>query len=577
MFKRQVWFVLGCVVVGLSGCANLRSIYRTPSGSTGVSVITDAKQRVIVHKSRTSLDIERSISKLLDPNNLENSKEILSRIKSNQALSDIMGRQNIVCAEPSPDVAQALSFALQVTADLSKAKPVSGGSEKEVNATLGAGISLAESVVQLGERLAVIQLLRDKMYRACEAYGNGAMTQEGYTLILARLDKTMASMLATEIAGGAFGRKLATAGGSAAAGGVDLKALNEAKAELASAIKTVNDKVNGSPVVAVTAGDVEKIDAAAKNLAKIELMAVRSSASSQALASEINADTKNGAEAVIAIHREFMNDSGVEPLIDACLTTLSLHNSDLAQPEDVAEGIAALKKVQANIKAKQDAIRLRLADQAGDWKMGTGDQPLITPQGAGQQPPAQVQTTQAREEDKAQLAASLAASIDAETEVKASIEALKKVRKVSFGDVCSDLLKGTKNNNIIVQLLDSKSKYLFRTNERLAIEASGKLQTAHIQAQAELLKAKLASIATAMKACNVSAALLKDADKKSEAAEVCIKASDEAMKAVQKMGLAKPVEIIKPVPVSKKIQEDTPPIASAARPKVVIKSGTMGK
>ena len=77
----------------------------------------------------------------------------------------------ITCAEPSPDVAKAVSTALSVSGSGGVTLP------NGVTADVAAAVSRAraEALVQPGERLATIQLLRDGLHRACEAYANGAL------------------------------------------------------------------------------------------------------------------------------------------------------------------------------------------------------------------------------------------------------------------------------------------------------------------------------------------------------------------------------------------------------------------
>lgn len=118
----------------------------------------------------------------------------------------------VTCAEPSPDVVRAISQSKNFGGSLT----VSGlpaGIEPEV--ALAISQAQAGSAAQLGERLATIQLLRDGLYRACEAYANGAISKTAYAVMLGRFDDTMITMLLGEIAGGAFGRSLATLGGTA--------------------------------------------------------------------------------------------------------------------------------------------------------------------------------------------------------------------------------------------------------------------------------------------------------------------------------------------------------------------------
>src|SRR4051794_18905124 len=205
----------------------------------GESLITDAKQRAIINtKANVGVGDIR----------YDGEGEAIGAT-DDQVVKNHPHR--IICAEPSPDVAQAISAAFTAAAQVDTNAGQSSGSGS-------IGSSYAASIAQLGERLATVQLLRDKMYRACEAYQNGAISDTSYTLMLARFDKTMASMLASEIAAGAFGRNLATLGGSASTGGVDpakLTAVTQDSRDLqnavnqqppnAAAIRTANQQLQG--------------------------------------------------------------------------------------------------------------------------------------------------------------------------------------------------------------------------------------------------------------------------------------------------------------------------------------------
>lgn len=124
----------------------------------------------------------------------------------------------IMCAEPSPDIAKAVSEAFAASTDLA-VRGLPSGIEPKVAAAISR--SHAQGIAQLTERLATIQLLRDTLYRACEAYANGAITKTSYTIMLSRYDDIMITMLLGEFAAGAFGRSLASigmeAGGNASA------------------------------------------------------------------------------------------------------------------------------------------------------------------------------------------------------------------------------------------------------------------------------------------------------------------------------------------------------------------------
>ena len=150
----------------------------------------------------------------------------------------------IVCAEPSPDVAIAIANSF-------------GGGFNVLgygNAALSA--SHVEGLVQLGERTATIQLLRDKMYQSCLAYANGAISGTTYSIIMSRLDDTIVTLLMGETAGGAFGRSLASIGG---------KANSSASAKLSA---LPGDIANLDEHVSAATAAEEELRAAEKNLAE---------------------------------------------------------------------------------------------------------------------------------------------------------------------------------------------------------------------------------------------------------------------------------------------------------------------
>jgi len=122
----------------------------------------------------------------------------------------------VVCAEPSPDVAKALGESFNLSGALNA---VAQGRELPVEGALKAAAAIsrarAESAAQLTNRLATIQLLRDTLYRACEAYRNGALSEITYAIMLSRFDKLMVTMLTGELVAGNFGQPLALFGTSA--------------------------------------------------------------------------------------------------------------------------------------------------------------------------------------------------------------------------------------------------------------------------------------------------------------------------------------------------------------------------
>ncbi len=72
-------------------------------------------------------------------------------------------------------------------------------SSAEVEAAFPLSTSRAPDVATLGERLATVQLLRDVLYCACETYANGTITPTTYGLLVSRIDKLLAALMAAEV------------------------------------------------------------------------------------------------------------------------------------------------------------------------------------------------------------------------------------------------------------------------------------------------------------------------------------------------------------------------------------------
>jgi hypothetical protein len=148
-----LWTTYGCG-------ANFNSIYRKFETEDD-SVLIDAKQRVIaVSQSKTDL------------------KDASGKITATETATRL-------CAEPSPDALSALSAAASAS-----------GSYKEISAQLAGSIS--EVASNIGIRTQTIQLLRDGMYRLCEAYMNGAIDMKEYRAQQRRYQIMMSGLLAIE-------------------------------------------------------------------------------------------------------------------------------------------------------------------------------------------------------------------------------------------------------------------------------------------------------------------------------------------------------------------------------------------
>ena len=108
----------------------------------------------------------------------------------------------VTCTEPTPDVAKALSAAAQLSGS---------GGNGTATGSLSAGGASAEAVVALAGRSTALLGLRDGLYRACEAYANGAIGADAYALVLSRYGQLMTTLFLGQDVTGAAGTQ---AGGS---------------------------------------------------------------------------------------------------------------------------------------------------------------------------------------------------------------------------------------------------------------------------------------------------------------------------------------------------------------------------
>lgn len=145
-----------------------------------------------------------------------------SAMATNAASRLVMDRQppakdgtvsRLICSEPSPDVAIALSTALALTGS---AKTPTG-----VTASAGVSESTAEAITALAGRTEAVVALRDGLFKACEAYANGLIHKEAYALILSQYGDLLVTLMLGEAAAtsGQKGGTVASPGGTAAPGG----------------------------------------------------------------------------------------------------------------------------------------------------------------------------------------------------------------------------------------------------------------------------------------------------------------------------------------------------------------------
>ncbi len=141
---------LGTIVVCtlLTGCGNFMSIHRSIDVDSGKGALIDIKQRGVFVSQHTTAT----------------------------------GTETFVCAEPSPDAMAAYA------AETSLSVP-----EKVQIAN-----AMQEGATFTGLRTQSIQLLRDGMYRLCEARMSGAIDNGEYNLLIRRYQKNMVALLAIE-------------------------------------------------------------------------------------------------------------------------------------------------------------------------------------------------------------------------------------------------------------------------------------------------------------------------------------------------------------------------------------------
>jgi hypothetical protein len=95
------------------------------------------------------------------------------------------GDRRVVCAEPSPDAFMALAASAGANVSI-------GGKEA------GGYGTMAEAAGALGMRTQTIQLMRDTLYRSCEAYMNGLIDKQEYRKILSAFDELLITLVAIE-------------------------------------------------------------------------------------------------------------------------------------------------------------------------------------------------------------------------------------------------------------------------------------------------------------------------------------------------------------------------------------------
>lgn len=161
----------------LQGCAWWNTAHYTDDIDSPAILSVDAKQRTILATT--------------DPNDRSASGD----------------KRIVYCAEPSPDALSSFTSNLDVEAN-----------KKDLVSAVIKG-SFGESAASLGIRTESIQLMRDAMFRSCEAYIAGALSAADYAALQHTYQKSMVTLLAIEQMTSAVrpGQVILNAGGSVSA------------------------------------------------------------------------------------------------------------------------------------------------------------------------------------------------------------------------------------------------------------------------------------------------------------------------------------------------------------------------
>lgn len=197
------------IIVLLGGCANLNSISREITVSEGAKASAiDAKQRVVLSARRTMPGGANATSDLPDL---------------------------VVCAEPSPDALSAISASF------------SGSQTGSNSEAVQLALALTEQASSIGLRTQSIQLMRDTMYRACEAYMAGALSRGDFFYLQRRFQNLTLGLLAIEqltgaVRAGQSALSTAATAGTGESAEAETTALTTARGRLDAAERRVKDE-----------------------------------------------------------------------------------------------------------------------------------------------------------------------------------------------------------------------------------------------------------------------------------------------------------------------------------------------
>ncbi|GEM_PF-4511724 len=156
----------------LTGCSFLEPSWNYDESISDDLVILNAERRVIFFSDKGVLH-NRPFG-------------VSENIKAGHDQIQNRYRPKVICAEPSPDVVTQLALSGGM-----KALTQPGNSAE-------ANLAIAAASLRLSNRTQTIQLLRDGLYRACEAYFNGVLGEDEYKNIIKGYDELLITLVAIE-------------------------------------------------------------------------------------------------------------------------------------------------------------------------------------------------------------------------------------------------------------------------------------------------------------------------------------------------------------------------------------------
>ena len=192
------WFnhvAICAVTMVLVGCpsTSIFNKYKIKEEDGVTSILIDAKQRAIL-----AVPVPESVQEGgAEQGNSEQSnsqeggaEEGNSKQSDSKEDPEELPRKVLVCAEPSPDAVSVVTSSLEASVDIPLLESDNG---KAVVNKFFENLALS-----LGSRNTTIQLLRDGLYRQCEAYLNGVINAEEYKKLANRYVDGMVTLLAIE-------------------------------------------------------------------------------------------------------------------------------------------------------------------------------------------------------------------------------------------------------------------------------------------------------------------------------------------------------------------------------------------